>query len=122
MNDPALNNLFNVPEVLSFRDAVAALIVLEDGRYLMQLHDDKPAFFYPIIGDWSAGRSRMARTPRPRCDARSKRRSALMRATRSFLPAWISTSRALAPTAPNLRTENEIRGFGRAGSHRRALT
>lgn len=47
MNDPALSNLFNVPEVLSFRDAVAALIVLEDGRYLMQLRDDKPGIFYP---------------------------------------------------------------------------
>lgn len=31
-------------------DAVAALIVLEDGRYLMQLRDQKPGIFYP--GHW----------------------------------------------------------------------
>jgi 8-oxo-dGTP pyrophosphatase MutT (NUDIX family) len=28
-------------------DAVAALLVLEDGRYLMQLRDDKPDIYYP---------------------------------------------------------------------------
>ncbi len=31
-------------------DAVAALIVLEDNRYLMQLRDQKPGIFYP--GHW----------------------------------------------------------------------
>lgn len=31
-------------------DAVAALIVLQDGRYLMQLRDQKPGIFYP--GHW----------------------------------------------------------------------
>jgi 8-oxo-dGTP pyrophosphatase MutT (NUDIX family) len=31
-------------------DAVAALIVLEDGRYLLQLRDQKPDIFYP--GHW----------------------------------------------------------------------
>ncbi len=30
-----------------FRDATAAIIVLDDGRYLMQLRDDKPGIFYP---------------------------------------------------------------------------
>jgi 8-oxo-dGTP pyrophosphatase MutT (NUDIX family) len=41
------HNLFHVPERLSFRDAVVAVIRLEDGRYLMQLRDDKPGIFYP---------------------------------------------------------------------------
>lgn len=31
-------------------DAAAALIVLDDGRYLMQLRDQKPEIFYP--GHW----------------------------------------------------------------------
>lgn len=31
-------------------DAVAAIIVLEDGRYLLQLRDDKPGIFFP--GHW----------------------------------------------------------------------
>ncbi len=31
-------------------DAAAALIVLDDGRYLMQLRDNKPEIFYP--GHW----------------------------------------------------------------------
>lgn len=33
------------------RDAAAALIVLPDGRYLMQLRDDQPDIIYP--GHWS---------------------------------------------------------------------
>jgi 8-oxo-dGTP pyrophosphatase MutT (NUDIX family) len=41
------HNLFRVPEVVAFRDAVVAIIVLDDGRYLMQLRDDKPGIFYP---------------------------------------------------------------------------
>lgn len=41
------HNLFHVPERLSFRDAVVAVIHLDDGRYLMQLRDDKPGIFYP---------------------------------------------------------------------------
>jgi 8-oxo-dGTP diphosphatase len=32
-------------------DAVAAIITVADGRYLMQLRDDKPRIFYP--GHWS---------------------------------------------------------------------
>ncbi len=35
---------------LQSRDAVAALLVLEDGRYIMQLRDRKPDIFYP--GHW----------------------------------------------------------------------
>lgn len=35
---------------LRFGDAVAAIIVTDDGRYLMQLRDDKPGIFYP--GHW----------------------------------------------------------------------
>ena len=31
-------------------DAVAAIITVEDGRYLMQLRDDIPGIFYP--GHW----------------------------------------------------------------------
>ena len=31
-------------------DAVAAIITVEDGRYLMQLRDDIPRIFYP--GHW----------------------------------------------------------------------
>lgn len=42
-----LDNLFRPPETFNFRDAAAALIVLDDGRYLMQLRDDKPGIFYP---------------------------------------------------------------------------
>jgi 8-oxo-dGTP pyrophosphatase MutT (NUDIX family) len=41
------HNLFVVPERPSFRDAVVAIIVVDDGRYLMQLRDDKPGIFYP---------------------------------------------------------------------------
>jgi 8-oxo-dGTP pyrophosphatase MutT (NUDIX family) len=41
------HHLFCLPEKLDFRNAVAAIIVLDDGRFLMQLRDDKPAIFYP---------------------------------------------------------------------------
>lgn len=41
------DNLFHVPERVAFRDAVVAIIYLDDGRYLMQLRDDKPGIFYP---------------------------------------------------------------------------
>lgn len=41
------HNLFHVPPRQSFRDAAAAIIALDDGRYLMQLRDDKPGIFYP---------------------------------------------------------------------------
>lgn len=48
MTDPRLaHNLFVVPALENFRDAAAAIIVLDDGRYLMQLRDDKPGIFYP---------------------------------------------------------------------------
>lgn len=32
---------------LTAADAVAAIVVLEDGRYLMHLRDDKPGIWYP---------------------------------------------------------------------------
>ncbi|MEM9209912.1 MAG: NUDIX domain-containing protein [Pseudomonadota bacterium] len=44
---PATHNLFHVPDPKSFRDAAAAIICLDDGRYLMQHRDDKPGIFYP---------------------------------------------------------------------------
>lgn len=48
MTDPRLaHNVFVVPELKDFRDAAAAIIVLDDGRYLMQLRDDKPGIFFP---------------------------------------------------------------------------
>ena len=43
----ARHYLFCVPSLDSFRDAAAAIIILDDGRYLMQLRDDKPGIFYP---------------------------------------------------------------------------
>ena len=44
---PLDHNLFKVPQQLDFRDAAVAIITLDDGRYLMQLRDDKPGIFYP---------------------------------------------------------------------------
>lgn len=41
------HNLFNVDVSPQFGDAAVAIIVLTDGRYLMQLRDDKPGIFYP---------------------------------------------------------------------------
>jgi 8-oxo-dGTP pyrophosphatase MutT (NUDIX family) len=41
------HNIFHVPDTASFRDAAVAIIVLDDGRYLMQLRDDTPGIFYP---------------------------------------------------------------------------
>jgi 8-oxo-dGTP pyrophosphatase MutT (NUDIX family) len=41
------HNLFHVPAAINFRDAVVAIIVVDDGRYLMQLRDNKPGIFYP---------------------------------------------------------------------------
>jgi 8-oxo-dGTP pyrophosphatase MutT (NUDIX family) len=38
------------PELLRPADAAAAVIVLDDGRYLLQLRDQKPGIFYP--GHW----------------------------------------------------------------------
>jgi len=43
----AAHNLFHVPATANFRDAAVAVIVLDDGRYLMQLRDDKAGIFYP---------------------------------------------------------------------------
>lgn len=40
-------NLWADPSGLTFLNAVAAIIVVDDGRYLMQLRDDKPGIFYP---------------------------------------------------------------------------
>ncbi|MDP4025871.1 NUDIX domain-containing protein [Methylobacterium sp. NEAU 140] len=44
---PDIHNLFRPPARLDFHDAAVALITLDDGRYLMQLRDDKPGIFYP---------------------------------------------------------------------------
>lgn len=41
------HNIFRIPDVSNFRDAAAAIIVTNDGRYLMQHRDDKPGIFYP---------------------------------------------------------------------------
>ena len=38
------------PQLLRPADAAAAVIVLDDGRYLLQLRDQKPGIFYP--GHW----------------------------------------------------------------------
>jgi 8-oxo-dGTP pyrophosphatase MutT (NUDIX family) len=38
------------PVKLTAADAVAAMLVLDDGRYVMQLRDDKRGIFYP--GHW----------------------------------------------------------------------
>ena len=47
MDLAACHNLFHVPDAANFRDAAVAVIVLDDGRYLMQLRDDKQGIFYP---------------------------------------------------------------------------
>ena len=47
---PSASNLFAIASDVTFLDAVAAIIILDDGRYLMQLRDDKPEVFYP--GHW----------------------------------------------------------------------
>lgn len=46
----AVPNLLVSVSGLRFDNAVAAIIVVDDGRYLMQLRDDKPGIFYP--GHW----------------------------------------------------------------------
>lgn len=50
MIPPAAANLLVVTDEMRFADAAAALIRIDDGRYLMQLRDDKPGVFYP--GHW----------------------------------------------------------------------
>lgn len=45
-----LHNLMQPLDAGSAQDAVAGIIVLDDGRYLMQLRDDIPGIFYP--GHW----------------------------------------------------------------------
>jgi len=47
MVDLSSHNLFRGPPRDSFCDAAAAILLLDDGRYLMQLRDDKPGIFYP---------------------------------------------------------------------------
>lgn len=48
-----MNNAQTVPHLLQdisnlrFDNAVAAIIVIDDGRYLVQLRDDKAGIFYP---------------------------------------------------------------------------
>lgn len=44
------HNLFAPAASLRFQDAVAAILTLDDGRYLVQLRDDRPGVFYP--GHW----------------------------------------------------------------------
>jgi 8-oxo-dGTP pyrophosphatase MutT (NUDIX family) len=44
------NNWLSATSPLRAADAVAALIILEDGRYLLQQRDDIPAIWYP--GHW----------------------------------------------------------------------
>ncbi len=46
----AAHNLFAPIAGLHFRDAAAALLTVDDGRYLMQLRDDRAGVFYP--GHW----------------------------------------------------------------------
>jgi 8-oxo-dGTP pyrophosphatase MutT (NUDIX family) len=46
MKELDLHNLFHVPASIHFRDAVVALILVDESRYLMQLRDDKPGIFY----------------------------------------------------------------------------
>jgi hypothetical protein len=41
------HDIFQAPDIGSFRDAAAAIIVTDDGRYLMQERDDTPGIFYP---------------------------------------------------------------------------
>lgn len=48
--DEAVPNLLVGISGLRFDNAVAAILVVDDGRYLMQLRDDKPGIFYP--GHW----------------------------------------------------------------------
>lgn len=44
------HNLFAPLAGLQFRNAVAAILTVDDGRYLVQLRDDRPGVFYP--GHW----------------------------------------------------------------------
>lgn len=44
---PDLPTFVTDPSPLQAGDAVAAIILLEDGRYLVQLRDDKPGIWYP---------------------------------------------------------------------------
>ena len=55
-------------------DAVAALLVHEDGSYIMQLRDSKPEIFYP--GHWGCfgGQSIPVKLPRMRSGANYARR------------------------------------------------
>lgn len=46
-SSPAADLFLRSQAPLKPSDAVAALIVLEDGRYVMQLRDAKPNIFYP---------------------------------------------------------------------------
>ncbi len=44
-------------------DAVAALLTLEDGRYVMQLRDDKPGIFFPAHWGCFGGAIEQGETP-----------------------------------------------------------
>jgi 8-oxo-dGTP pyrophosphatase MutT (NUDIX family) len=47
---PMTDHFLARQELLRPADAAAAVIVLDDGRYLLQLRDQKPGIFYP--GHW----------------------------------------------------------------------
>lgn len=47
---PASQHFLSDPVKLTAQDAVAAMLMLDDGRYVMQLRDDKRGIFYP--GHW----------------------------------------------------------------------
>jgi 8-oxo-dGTP pyrophosphatase MutT (NUDIX family) len=49
ISPPAVPSILQVPETSNFRDATVALLVLDDGRYLMQLRDNKPDIFFPNL-------------------------------------------------------------------------
>ncbi len=66
-------------------DAVAALIVLDDGRYLMQLRDQKPGIFYPGHWGYSAAAWIRAKASRRRSRA-SLRRSSGWRVPLAVMP------------------------------------
>jgi 8-oxo-dGTP pyrophosphatase MutT (NUDIX family) len=46
----ASSSFFSATSALRAADAVAALLILDDGRYLLQQRDDIPAIWYP--GHW----------------------------------------------------------------------
>jgi 8-oxo-dGTP pyrophosphatase MutT (NUDIX family) len=92
MNSDTSHNMFDVPPLHSFRDAAAAIIVLDDGRYLMQLRDDKPGIFYPdhwglfggAIDDGEDGEEALRRELREELDHDARRISYFTRMDFAF--------------------------------------